>query len=85
MRGHCLLYGVNNSFQRCHEEAFEGKKLNYAGPVAEASEQGWHAHTRQVEIGVTGFVAKINHVASAGFWFSRMDTQSSFKGVVRGC
>ena len=40
------------------EEAFERKKLKYVELVVEARQEGWQAHTRPVEIGVRGFVAK---------------------------
>ena len=46
------------SFEHAIEEAFERKKLKYVELVAEVRERDWQAHTRPVEIGVRGFVAK---------------------------
>ena len=40
-------------FEHAIEEAFERKVLKCAELVGEAREQGWQAHTRPVEIGVT--------------------------------
>ena len=37
-------------FEDVIEEAFERKKLRYAGRVVEAKERGCQAHTRPVEI-----------------------------------
>ena len=37
---------------------FERKKLKYAELVAKPRQRGWEAHTRPVEMGVRGFVAK---------------------------
>ena len=37
---------------------FERKKLKYAELVAKPRQQGWASHTRPVEMGVRGFVAK---------------------------
>lgn len=45
-------------FEDAIEEAFERKKLEYAELVTEVRDQGWQAHTRPVEIGVRGLVAK---------------------------
>ena len=50
--------------------------------VAEARERGWQAHTRPVEIGVGGFVAKSTTVLLLDLSFSRTVTQRSFEGVV---
>ena len=41
------------------KEPFERKKLKYVELVMEARERVWRAHTRPVEIGVRGFVAKL--------------------------
>ena len=45
-------------FEDAIEEAFKRKKLKYAEVVAKPRQQGWASHTRPVEMGVRGFVAK---------------------------
>src|SRR4029434_2253574 len=45
-------------FEDAIEEAFERKKLKYAEVVAKPRQQGRASHTRPVEMGVRGFVAK---------------------------
>ena len=45
-------------FEDAIEEAFERKKLKYAVLAVEVRERGGQAHTRPVEIGARGFVAK---------------------------
>ena len=40
------------------EKVFESKKLRYAEVVAKPRQRSWASHTRPVERGVRGFVAK---------------------------
>ena len=54
-------------FEDVIEKAFERKKLLYA--ELEARERGWQAHTRPVEIGVRGFVAKSTTMFLLDFGF----------------
>ena len=60
-------------FEDVIEKAIERKKLKYAELVAKARQHDWQAHTRPVDIGDRGFVAKSTKT-SAGIWFSRMAT-----------
>ena len=57
------------AFEDAIEEAFERKKLKYPDLRVEVREQGWHAHTRPIEIGVRGFVAESTtiHQLDCGF------------------
>ena len=67
-------------FEDAIEETIERNKLKYSELVVEEREQ---AHTRPVEIGVGGFVAK--WAITVLFVFLRMVTQKNFKGVIWGC
>ena len=56
-------------FEDAIEEAFERKKLKYVELVAQERQRGWQAHTRPVEIGVRGFVAKSTTTLLLDFGF----------------
>ena len=56
-------------FKDVIEEAFERKKLKYAEMVAKPRQRGWEAHTRPVEMGVRGFVAKSTKTLLLDFGF----------------
>ena len=69
----CVVYFIELTipFEDAIEEAFERKKPK------DARQQGWQAHTRPVEIGVRGFVAKSTTTLLLDFGFSRTVTQRS--------
>ena len=56
----CIVYFIELAipFEDVIEKALERKKLKYAELGAEARKRSWQEHTRPVEIGVRGFVAK---------------------------
>ena len=56
----CIVHFIELtiSFEDEIAEAFERKKLKYVELVAQERQRGWQAHTRPMEIGVRGFVAK---------------------------
>ena len=66
-------------FEDAIEEAFERKKLKYAELVVEARERGWQAHTRPVEIGVRGFVAKSTTTLLLDFGFQGRSLKGALK------
>ena len=60
-------------------EAFERRNLKYAELVAEVRERGWQAHTRPVEIGVRGFVAKSTTMFLLDFGFRGWSLKGALK------
>ena len=42
--------------EKLFEEAYERKKLRYAGPVTQAKQCGWNANMYPIKVGYRGFV-----------------------------
>ena len=70
-------------FEGAIEAAFERKKLKYAELVAEASQQGCQAHTRPLEIGVSGFVAKSTTTLLLDFGFEDSHSRTVTRRLVK--
>ena len=66
-------------FEDAIEEAFERNKLKYAELLAKPRQQGWEAHTRPVQIGVRGFVAKLTKTLLLDFGFRGRSLKRALK------